>query len=292
MTALIQPTVITEMYRLRTDLISTLIQSITLFKQSRKIAQLMDGAITPHPDALIDTMEHVFYSLRSELGEYVKLMPKVVNAASLSDEKIEQMVTAIVDRKSWEQLFNRLNIFSLMTVDARNTLSETLKQGGVPFTQERIEATLHDIYANRKSIMINTLHEAVTGCAKGYASNSNRKFNSRTIFEEALYKCNGCYWRPHVQGKFRDVLRYLSHFVFGENTKLDGNAVSRDYLFELVSSAFTENDLVDLSDKTVYFEGGEIRFFQKGTAHLILNEQMIGFLNDQLSQSNTLAVFK
>ena len=165
MTSLIQPTVITEMCRLRTELINTLSQSIALFKQSRKIAQLMDGAITPHPDATIDTMEHVFYSLRSELGEYIKLMPKSVNVANQDDEKIEQIVTAIVDRRSWEQLFNRLNIFSLMTSDARKTLSDTLEQGGVPFTQERIEATLHDIFDNRKSIMINTLHEAVTGCA-------------------------------------------------------------------------------------------------------------------------------
>lgn len=273
----------------RNDLIKSNIEAISLMQGSIRICDEIDDLIPVAEDATIDTMSSVFHATKNGLGEYLATFPKIPTLRNASSEKILATVTTSVDRQLWMMLFNRLNIFCLMTGNARHQLYLSLQENVQEFCISNIESTLQDISQNRESMVMNSLMEIIRGADDSFASNSKTAFKKKTIFKNAIALVNRCYFKPQDNGPFRDLLKFLSYFVFANRPETNDGVIKRDYLFQLVSNAFHGYEVSDPSGIVVTFEGGEIRFFKNCCAHLILSEQMTSYLNDAASKTKALA---
>lgn len=270
----------------RNKLISTYSNAIRLSQEALAICTDIDKQIPVSPEAHIDTMSNVFWALRTELGEDARRLPKF--ADSRSNDKLLDMITAQTDGMLWSMLFNRLNVYALMNTKTRKNFAETCKSAPLEFTAENVLATLMDIYQRADEYLITGLLDAVIQSDTSYKSNSRRSFQRRTIFEDAVTLVNGSYFRLQSHGTFRDVLRFLSRIVFADRPKSgtgshDGQVLESDYLSSLISPQLVGYEQKDVGSVTVQLDELEIRFFQKGTAHLIMSQELVNFLNIKLS---------
>lgn len=272
----------------RLQLIDQMGQAFTLMSEAYKTTLEIDGDIPISSGALPDSMELIFHDFRAKTGEFVKTAPKVSWLKTLSHEKIKASVVESVDRRLWLMLFNRLNINALLTGSYRKQIHEQLESSCLEFTAANVQSTLMALCENREATLISSLYDAVCTSDPSYRSNSRKMFRKRTVFSEAVALVNGHYYKPVEHGSFRDVLKFLSFFIFGENLKSQHHIVQDDYLYKEVSNAFAGYSHTSANDKVIYFSGGEVRFFNKGTAHLILGTDLVDYLNAVLSQSNAL----
>lgn len=285
------PAFIDNLCNKRRALIDANMAAIMSLRTSHILCQEIDGIIPVAPDALPDQMMNIYYATKGGIAEYFKAHPRTSTLIHQSDAHIAESIRLEVDSTLWLMLFNRLNINAMLTGEARTKLYNDLKKECLEFTPENIETTMRELYENRDDALINSLYETVINADTSYASNSNVCFKSRTIFEDALRYTNGCYYSVNQHGPFRDMLKFLSYFVFGERIKTtDGLKIDRDYLFGLVSERFDDHpeDISDPERRVVAFAGGEIRFFKKGNCHLILEPNLVDYLNAVLSKSRAL----
>jgi len=291
MNQLVQAKLIEDLCYQRQELIASLTSQITLMRQTISICQRMDGMIPRAKGTNYDYLDIVFIQFRSALGENPKSsFPKDVSLMSKPIEELTSIFTSLLDRNLWTILFNRLNIFSLMSKRAKEEFKLQLKTGTHPFIPTLIESTLLDILSRQDELLINSLMDCLSNADNSYASNDRIKFKRKTIFTNALFKSNGVHWRLQSDSNFYDAIVFLSRVVFAQKRPSSDNGTLKDtLLWEKMSTYFETAKIEKLDRDEVEYLGVRAIFHNNGNVHLILSDQVITFLNDLLSKTKSLA---
>lgn len=275
----------------RHALITANMAAIHALRTSHNICSEIDELVPIAKDAHPDSMMNIYFTPKGCISEYFKALPRFSKFSASGNLDIEEAIRIEVDSHLWLMLFNRLNVNELLASSTKSKIYNDLKSNCVAFTAENVETTFRELFNHREDALINSLYETVRDADTSYASNSDRCFKRRTVFTQALHHTNGCYYTVNQHGPFRDMLKFLSYFVFGERIKsLDGIQIDRDYLFTLVAKYFDQRpDDISDADSVISFNGGEMRFFKNCNCHLILEPSMVNLLNAFLSKSKALA---
>jgi hypothetical protein len=273
----------------RAALIDNVDKQIALVKSSYQICSEMNDMIPAHAEAYYDHLNLIFIDFKMKMGEKAKQpLPQDVNLLSLCQQKCVEIFTHVLDSHLWKVLFNRLNVFSLMSSKARAEFHEALKVNPLSFTVEHIHSTLSDLVYRQDEMLINSLVDSVQSTYPSYVCNDNFKFNTKTIFCDAT-KINFSYGKLCNDSSFKDTLNFLSKIVFGNKTiTSDNGKVKSSSLIALVEHYFLEEKIEKFDRDTVEFNGGKIVFFNNNNAHLILNSDVVSFLNGELSKTKGL----
>jgi hypothetical protein len=288
-TSLVKQELIDLLCNKRSTFISLMVQQVELTKQTYQLCKEMDNMIPSHPNANYDYLDIVFYHFKDAMGENLKSrLPKDVNLIEMSTEKATALFTRILDENLWLILFNRINVFSLMSAGAKTAFREQVKASPLPFTPENIANNLADLLSRQDELLLDGLIESIQANNQGYVCNEKFQFNKKVIFKDATF-VYGRFVKLKDTGGFKDVVTFLSKVVFGRQSILSDNGSVQDtYLWDEFNHYFTEEQLETLHGDIIEFEGGKVTFFNNGNAHLVLNPALVSFLNQQLSKSNAL----
>ena len=287
---IIEQKLVDTLYIQRNQLIQLMVQQVRLVKQSYDLCHQMDKSILAHSNANYDYLDIIFIQFKSLLGEKARQpMPSDVNVLSLSVNEAQSIFTNVLDQNLWLILFNRLNVFSLMSNKAKQAFNKNIKKSVIEFTPDNVRSTLKNIYKSQDEMIYQGLIESIQSADTSYASNDGFKFNKRTIFSDVT---TNRYEQVKLNSasNFLDTLTFLSKIVFGgETVKTNKDThIENVYLISLVLTYFEENNLDRLDRDQIDFSGGKIVFFNNGKAHLFLEQETINFLNNALSNKNYL----
>jgi hypothetical protein len=273
----------------RVTFISLMVQQVELIKQTHQLCKEMDDMIPSHPNANYDYLDIVFFQFKEVMGETLRSrIPKDVNILEMGTQSTTELFTKILDENLWLIIFNRLNVFSLMSAGARKVFKAQLKETPLAFTPENIANTLSDLLGRQDELLLDGLIESIQANNQGYVCNDKFRFNSKVIFKDATFMY-GRFVKLRDSGGFKDVITFLSKVVFGRQSISSADSSVKDtVLWEQMNDYFIEEQLETLYGDVVEFEGGKVTFYNNGNAHLILSPAMVSFLNQQLSKSNAL----
>jgi len=273
----------------RVLLISLMAQQIKLLKESYKLCDEMDKILPPHPLALYDYLDIIFINFKAMTGESGKqLLPRDVNLLSLGKDKAIEIFTHVLDKAMWQMLFNRLNIYSLMSAKSKVDFNNSLKDKPLPFVIETVCSTLSNILETQDEMLINSLIESILSVSTNYKCNDTFKFTNKVIFNESCHKLHD-HFKLNAEGAFKDTITFLSKVIFADKTITKNDKYLNDtYLWRLMTEYFTDNKLDHLDRDEVTFTGGKVVFFNNGNSHLQLNNETVSFLNSELSKTKSL----
>jgi len=286
---LINQQAINHLCNKRVTLISLMRQQIMLLKESYKLCDEMDKILIPHPSAIYDYLDIVFIQFKSKTGEPGRqLLPKDVNLLSLSTDESEEIFTRILDKALWQMLFNRLNIYSLMSAKSKTDFIKSLTDNPLPFVLDVIYSTLSDLLSRQDEMILNSLVESIQLVSNKYKCNDTFKFNNKVIFKLACKKSYN-YFSLNKDGAFKDTITFLSKVVFADKTiTKDEQHLNDTYLWRIMTEYFSTNKLEYLEREEVSFTGGKAVFYNNGNAHLYLDKDIVCFLNSELGKTKSL----
>jgi len=292
MNQIIKVQVIESLCQLRKQLLTAFQSQLEAVRLCHQVTTSIDSAIPAHSDSNYDYMSIVFLQFKGLLKEdFKRNSPKDVNIVGGNINSMMSEFTKLVDAQLWSMLFNRLNIYSLMSSNAKAEFKQQLTSEHRIFSVDSVQATLTDLLNRQSEMLYNSLFDCLNENPSQFASNSDRRFNKRTVFKNATFLQNGVYYQLSNDSKLMDSIRFLSKTVFAENKRfgaIDG-IVSDLGLIEEVKASFVEDGpFTKLNNHSIYFNGGRIDFYNNFRAHLHLEPEIVSFLNNKLSEFNYL----
>mgnify|MGYP003624126696 CR=1 FL=1 len=288
---IIEVKIIESLCQQRAQLISAYRAQIEAVRLCHQITTSIDHTIPAHKDALYDYMSIVFMQFKDVLKESRRNSPQDCNLINANVDKLMVQFTKLVDSNLWAMLFNRLNIYSLMSANAKSEFKQQLKDEHREFNQEAVEVTLNSLLCRREEMLYNSLFDCLSENSQAFASNSKKSFQRRTVFEGATFLQNNVYYALSSNTKFTDALNFLSRTVFAKENRanVSGGVIHDSDLAKQVKDLFTENGRLEkLSGETIEFTGGSIVFFNNFRAHLHLEPEVVSYLNNKISGFNYL----
>ena len=170
-------------------------------------------------------------------------------------------ITQNIDRSIWKDLMNKSGMLALMDAQARDEWYNSLEKDDIPaVSEENILSTFDQLHQSKAEVFERGIINVFKGLSWDYKSNSPCKFGKKIIVDGLVqYDRWGFHFR---HGRRREQLADLDRML----NLLDGKPVPKnrnDFSVRLDAHIRKQHASV-FEDEYV-----EIRYFQKGTGHII-----------------------
>ncbi|HHN8384058.1 TPA: DUF4942 domain-containing protein [Klebsiella quasipneumoniae] len=179
-------------------------------------------------------------------------------------DKTETAIKAItqnIDRSIWKDLMNKSGMLALMDTQARDEWYNSLEKDDIPaVSEENILSTFEQLHQSKAEVFERGIINVFKGLSWDYKSNSPCKFGKKIIVDGLVqYDRWGFHFR---HGRRREQLADLDRML----NLLDGKPVpeNRNDLSVRLDAHIRKQHASVFEDEYV-----EIRYFQKGTGHII-----------------------
>ncbi|HII4326418.1 TPA: DUF4942 domain-containing protein [Enterobacter cloacae] len=170
-------------------------------------------------------------------------------------------ITQNIDRSIWKDLMNKSGMLALMDAQARNEWYNSLEKDDIPaVSEENILSTFEQLHQSKAEVFERGIINVFKGLSWNYKSNSPCKFGKKIIVDGLVqYDRWGFHFR---HGRRREQLADLDRML----NLLDGKPVpeNRNDLSVRLDAHIRKQHASVFEDEYV-----EIRYFQKGTGHII-----------------------
>lgn len=188
-------------------------------------------------------------------------------------------------KDAWRAAFAKMDFHKWL--DKQQTeqfIRDIEREGVVPFTKENIKGTLHNIYSSRRKLFemsvanvfdeLTRYHKANHVHSEGWKSNDSYKVNKKLVFpwgcefDDKYCKDFKLRWSGSTMDIYNDLDRVLC--------VLDGKDFTQCYTIEtaLRDAFHTLGSYVTSPfDNTAISQYFHIRFFKKGTVHLVWRDE-------------------
>lgn len=170
-------------------------------------------------------------------------------------------ITQNIDRSIWKDLMNKSGMLALMDAQARNEWYNSLEKDDIPaVSEENILSTFEQLHQSKAEVFERGIINVFKGLSWDYKSNSPCKFGKKIIVDGLVqYDRWGFHFR---HGRRREQLADLDRML----NLLDGKPVpeNRNDLSVRLDAHIRKQHASVFEDEYV-----EIRYFQKGTGHII-----------------------
>ncbi len=180
-------------------------------------------------------------------------------------DKPETAIKAIthnIDRSIWKDLMNKSGMLALMDAQARDEWYNSLEKDDIPaVSEENILSTFEQLHQSKAEVFERGIINVFKGLSWDYKSNSPCKFGKKIIVDGLVqYDRWGFHFR---HGRRREQLADLDRML----NLLDGKPVpeNRNDLSVRLDTHIRKQHASVFEDEYV-----EIRYFQKGTGHIII----------------------
>ncbi|WP_110792054.1 DUF4942 domain-containing protein [Cronobacter sakazakii] len=170
-------------------------------------------------------------------------------------------ITQNIDRSIWKDLMNKSGMLALMDAQARDEWYNSLEKDDIPaVSEENILSTFEQLHQSKAEVFERGIINVFKGLSWDYKSNSPCKFGKKIIVDGLVqYDRWGFHFR---HGRRREQLADLDRML----NLLDGKPVpeNRNDLSVRLDAHISKQHASVYEDEYV-----EIRYFQKGTGHII-----------------------
>ncbi|HDR2619468.1 TPA: DUF4942 domain-containing protein [Enterobacter chuandaensis] len=170
-------------------------------------------------------------------------------------------ITQNIDRSIWKDLMNKSGMLALMDAQARDEWYNSLEKDNIPaVSEENILSTFEQLHQSKAEVFERGIINVFKGLSWDYKSNSPCKFGKKIIVDGLVqYDRWGFHFR---HGRRREQLADLDRML----NLLDGKPVpeNRNDLSVRLDAHICKQHASVYEDEYV-----EIRYFQKGTGHII-----------------------
>jgi len=170
-------------------------------------------------------------------------------------------ITQNIDRSIWKDLMNKSGMLALMDAQARDEWYNSLEKDDIPaVSEENILSTFEQLHQSKAEVFKRGIINVFKGLSWDYKSNSPCKFGKKIIVDGLVqYDRWGFHFR---HGRRREQLADLDRML----NLLDGKPVpeNRNDLSVRLDAHICKQHASVFEDEYV-----EIRYFQKGTGHII-----------------------
>ena len=170
-------------------------------------------------------------------------------------------ITQNIDRSIWKDLMNKSGMLALMDAQARDEWYNSLEKDDIPaVSEENILSTFEQLHQSKAEVFERGIINVFKGLSWDYKSNSPCKFGKKIIVDGLVqYDRWGFHFR---HGRRREQLADLDRML----NLLDGKPVpeNRNDLSVRLDAHICKQHASVYEDEYV-----EIRYFQKGTGHII-----------------------
>lgn len=170
-------------------------------------------------------------------------------------------ITQNIDRSIWKDLMNKSGMLALMDAQARDEWYNSLEKDDIPaVSEENILSTFEQLHQSKAEVFERGIINVFKGLSWDYKSNSPCKFWKKIIVDGLVqYDRWGFHFR---HGRRREQLADLDRML----NLLDGKPVpeNRNDLSVRLDAHICKQHVSVYEDEYV-----EIRYFQKGTGHII-----------------------
>lgn len=170
-------------------------------------------------------------------------------------------ITRNIDRSIWKNLMNKSGMLALMDAQAREEWYNSLEKDDIPaVSEENILSTFEQLHQSKAEVFERGIINEFKGLSWDYKSNSPCKFGKKIIVDGLVqYDRWGFHFR---HGRRREQLADLDRML----NLLDGKPVpeNRNDLSVRLDAHICKQHASVYEDEYV-----EIRYFQKGTGHII-----------------------
>lgn len=170
-------------------------------------------------------------------------------------------ITRNIDRNIWKNLMNKSGMLALMDAQAREEWYNSLEKDDIPaVSEENILSTFEQLHQSKAEVFERGIINVFKGLSWDYKSNSPCKFGKKIIVDGLVqYDRWGFHFR---HGRRREQLADLDRML----NLLDGKPVpeNRNDLSVRLDAHICKQHSSVFEDEYV-----EIRYFQKGTGHII-----------------------
>ena len=195
-----------------------------------------------------------------------------------SPDKALPVITRNIDRSIWQDLMQKSGMLSLMDAKARDQWHKSLESGDFPeISEANILSTFEQLHGNKEEVFERGIINVFKGLSWDYKTNNPCFFGKKIIINNLV---NHNQWGFSLNwGWKRDQLADLERMLF----LLDGKPVPdhRGDITSRLGAHIRENPAQHFYEDD-YFS---IRYFQKGTAHLIFKRpELVEKMNDILAK--------
>lgn len=170
-------------------------------------------------------------------------------------------ITQNIDRSIWKDLMNKSGMLALMDAQARDEWYNSLEKDDIPaVSEDNILSTFEQLHQSKAEVFERGIINVFKGLSWDYKSNSPCKFGKKIIVDGLVqYDRWGFHFR---HGRRREQLADLDRML----NLLDGKPVpeNRNDLSVRLDAHICKQHVSVYEDEYV-----EIRYFQKGTGHII-----------------------
>ncbi len=170
-------------------------------------------------------------------------------------------ITRNIDRNIWKNLMNKSGMLALMDAQTREEWYNSLEKDDIPaVSEENILSTFEQLHQSKAEVFERGIINVFKGLSWDYKSNSPCKFGKKIIVDGLVqYDRWGFHFR---HGRRREQLADLDRML----NLLDGKPVpeNRNDLSVRLDAHICKQHSFVFEDEYV-----EIRYFQKGTGHII-----------------------
>lgn len=170
-------------------------------------------------------------------------------------------ITKNIDRSIWKDLMNKSGMLALMDAQARDEWYNSLEKDDIPaVSEENILSTFEQLHQSKAEVFERGIINVFKGLSWDYKSNSPCMFGKKIIVDGLVqYDRWGFHFR---HGRRREQLADLDRML----NLLDGKPVpeNRNDLSVRLDAHISKQHASVYEDEYV-----EIRYFQKGTGHII-----------------------
>ncbi|QJU37897.1 DUF4942 domain-containing protein [Serratia marcescens] len=196
-------------------------------------------------------------------------------------EKPETAIKAItrsIDRDIWRDLMLKSGMISLMDAQSRDEWYKNLDEGELPeISEENILATFEQLHHNKGEVFERGVINVFKGLSWDYKTNNPRSFGKKIIINN-LVTYNR--WGFSLNwGWRRDQLTDLERMLF----LLDGQPIPDNHgdICTRLMAHIRDNPAKDVYEDEFF----SIRYFQKGTAHLMFKRlDLVEKMNDIIAK--------
>ncbi|EWG66695.1 MULTISPECIES: DUF4942 domain-containing protein [unclassified Enterobacter] len=186
-------------------------------------------------------------------------------------------ITRNIDRSIWKNLMNKSGMLALMDAQAREEWYNSLEKDDIPaVSEENILSTFEQLHQSKAEVFERGIINVFKGLSWDYKSNSPCKFGKKIIVDGLVqYDRWGFHFR---HGRRREQLADLDRML----NLLDGKPVpeNRNDLSVRLDAHIRKQRASIFEDEYV-----EIRYFQKGTGHIIFKRSdLIDKMNEIIAR--------
>ena len=189
-------------------------------------------------------------------------------------DKALPAITRNIDRSIWRDLMLKSGMMALMDAQARDQWHKNLEEGDLPAISEaNILSTFEQLHRNKMDVFERGIINVFKGLSWDYKTNSPCSFNKKIIVNNLVSHNR---WGFSLNwGWRRDQLADLERMLF----LLDGKPIpdNRGDVTTRLMEHIRDNPSKDVYEDDFF----SIRYFQKGTAHIIFKRyDLIEKMND------------